>query len=76
MSIASALVPERDGKDLGFKQVARLDEVHYFRSSKVSNLAMSHCGKIVMKEALHDEITKPYCYYCEMIEQQRDERIE
>lgn len=76
MSIASALLPERDGKDLGFLGTIKTSYRHYYRSNHTSRLAMSHCGLISPKDALIMRDDLPFCHHCEMIEQMRDERQE
>lgn len=62
-------------KDLGYFWVKPDIVKHYYRSNAKSNLAASHCGRIVNKNKLVEINNLPTCSYCQYIEGQRDTRL-
>lgn len=66
-------VPMPHGKnDLGCKQAKGNPFEHWFVSSEVSSVAISHCNAVRYKSDFVDLQNNPHCPYCKMIEELRD----
>lgn len=68
--------PRDDKKDLGWFWNRLNIELHYYRSNDKASIAISHCGRINLKEKLVEIENLPHCSYCQYIEGQRDARLE
>lgn len=64
-------IPNYDYKDIGWRRVYRQDQMHYYRSSRSSDLAISHCKQVRRKSDLIEYLELPKCEYCSLVEEVR-----
>lgn len=65
-------VKPHDNKDLGWKLTPGGKVAHWYRTSHVSRMAITHCKFVTEKSQLSDPRKSKHCEYCALVESVRD----